>query len=102
MEYLKDKTKGSYDIPLEVSIVPAGGKGENIVCKSNLKYLYWNFRQQLAHHTINGCNMRPGDLCGTGTISGPVLMLLLNWFICVDSRVIWIDAGVELEWPVLD
>ncbi len=44
----------------------------HVVCRSNLKYLYWSFRQQLAHHTINGCNMRPGDLCGTGTISGPV------------------------------
>ncbi|RRT81175.1 hypothetical protein B296_00007261 [Ensete ventricosum] len=33
---------------------------------------YWTLTQQLAHHTINGCNLRPGDLLGTGTISGPV------------------------------
>ena len=35
------------------------------------KYLYWNICQQLAHHTVNGCNLRPGDLLASGTISGP-------------------------------
>lgn len=49
-----------------------------------MKYLYWSFAQQLAHHTINGCNMRTGDICGTGTISGPEKnsygsMLELSW-----------------------
>ncbi|HEY1409064.1 MAG TPA: fumarylacetoacetate hydrolase family protein, partial [Promineifilum sp.] len=34
-------------------------------------YLYWNMAQQLAHHTINGCSTRPGDLMASGTISGP-------------------------------
>ena len=34
--------------------------------------MYWTMKQQLAHHAVNGCNMRPGDLCGSGTISGPV------------------------------
>jgi fumarylacetoacetase len=57
---------------------------DSTVCKSNLKYLYWSFAQQLAHHTINGCNMRTGDICGTGTISGPSKdsfgsMLELSW-----------------------
>ncbi|KAJ2168857.1 hypothetical protein GGF45_005520, partial [Coemansia sp. RSA 551] len=52
--------------------------------RSNLKYMYWSLRQQLAHHTVNGCNMRPGDLCGTGTISGLTeesfgSMLELSW-----------------------
>ena len=46
--------------------------------------MYWSARQQLAHHTVNGCNMRPGDICGTGTISGPTKdsfgsMLELSW-----------------------
>ena len=41
------------------------------VCKSNFKYMYWSMKQQLAHHTSTGCNMRPGDLLGSGTISGP-------------------------------
>lgn len=57
---------------------------DSTVCKSNLKYLYWSFAQQLAHHTVNGCNMRTGDICGTGTISGPLKdsfgsMLELSW-----------------------
>jgi fumarylacetoacetase len=37
---------------------------------SNFQHLYWNVRQQLAHHTVNGCNLRPGDLLASGTISG--------------------------------
>lgn len=46
--------------------------------------MYWSFSQQLAHHTANGCNMRTGDICGTGTISGPSKdsygsMLELSW-----------------------
>jgi len=40
--------------------------------KTNFKYLYWTIKQQLAHHASNGCNIRPGDLMGSGTISGPV------------------------------
>lgn len=49
-----------------------------------MKYLYWSFAQQLAHHTVNGCNMKTGDICGTGTISGPTKgsfgsMLELSW-----------------------
>lgn len=46
-----------------------GSKAE--ISKTNLKYMYWTFAQQLAHHTITGCNFNPGDLIGTGTISGP-------------------------------
>lgn len=57
---------------------------DSTVCTSNLKYLYWSFAQQLAHHTVNGCNMRTGDICGTGTISGPTpdsfgSLLELSW-----------------------
>ena len=36
---------------------------------------YWTMKQQLAHHTVTGCNMRPGDLLASGTISGPVIRL---------------------------
>jgi len=42
------------------------------VSRSNFKYMYWSMKQQLAHHSISGCNMQPGDLLGSGTISGPV------------------------------
>ncbi|KAJ2548167.1 hypothetical protein EV175_004927, partial [Coemansia sp. RSA 1933] len=64
LPYLCDNsTAGSgYDIQLEVHIQP-GGKGEFYpLTKSNLKHMYWSLKQQLAHHTINGCNMQPGDL----------------------------------------
>lgn len=40
------------------------------VCHTSARNIYWSLRQQLAHHTVTGCRMRPGDLCGTGTISG--------------------------------
>jgi fumarylacetoacetase len=79
LNYLKESPNNvSYDINLEVKI------NSTTVCKSNLKYLYWSFAQQLAHHTVNGCNMRTGDICGTGTISGPGResygsMLELSW-----------------------
>ena len=42
-----------------------------IISKSNTRYLYWNINQQLAHHTVNGCHVRCGDLMASGTISGP-------------------------------
>ncbi|XP_051128933.1 fumarylacetoacetase [Andrographis paniculata] len=71
LPYLAEKEHKNYDISLEVSIVPAGKKDASIVSRSNYKNLYWTITQQLAHHTINGCNLRPGDLLGTGTISGP-------------------------------
>jgi fumarylacetoacetase len=41
-----------------------------VVCRSNARHLYWSFHQQLAHHTVNGCNLRAGDLLASGTISG--------------------------------
>ncbi|ORZ30162.1 fumarylacetoacetase-like protein [Catenaria anguillulae PL171] len=74
----------AYDVNLQVDIKPAGHAEFATVCKSNLKYMYWSFKQQLVHHAINGCNMRAGDLCGTGTISGPTQdsfgsLLELTW-----------------------
>ncbi len=49
-----------------------------VLTNSNFRYLYWNVKQQLAHHSVTGCNMRPGDLLGSGTISGPVRASLLR------------------------
>jgi len=70
LPYLKNRQNLTYDIRLEVFL-----RGENMsegmcVCQSNFRYLYWNIQQQLAHHTGNGCNVRPGDLMASGTISG--------------------------------
>lgn len=70
LPYLTEPSRFTYDIPLEVAIRPAGEK-ESVVCRTNFKYLYWTIAQQLAHHTINGCNLRTGDLLASGTISGP-------------------------------
>jgi fumarylacetoacetase len=71
LPYLAEKAHENYDISLEVSIKPKDHDEPSIVTKSNFNHLYWTVTQQLAHHTINGCNLRPGDLLGTGTISGP-------------------------------
>jgi len=69
--YLKDNVPSAYDIYLEVKMKPDNSDSFKTLTRSNLKYMYWSLKQQLAHHTVNGCNTRPGDLCGTGTISGP-------------------------------
>ncbi|MEJ6776121.1 MAG: fumarylacetoacetase [Crocinitomicaceae bacterium] len=80
LEYTGDK---HIDIKIEVVIQPENGE-ENVVAKSNYRHMYWNMNQQLAHHTINGCNMRLGDCYGSGTISGPEegqygSMLEISW-----------------------
>jgi fumarylacetoacetase len=69
LPYLKYDGNKNYDIKLEVSLVPSSG-GETVISRSNFKYMYWNIAQQLAHHTVNGCNVRVGDLMASGTISG--------------------------------
>jgi len=69
LSYLKFDGNKSYDIHLEVALQPENSS-ETTICKSNFKYMYWNMSQQLAHHTVNGCNIRCGDLMGSGTISG--------------------------------
>jgi len=69
LSYLQYSGQKNYDINLEVAITPDGG-AENVVSRSNFKYMYWNMCQQLAHHTVNGCNMRVGDMLASGTISG--------------------------------
>jgi len=83
LDYLKYTGDKNFDIELEVFIEPTSGT-ENRVCLSNFKHLYWNMSQQLAHHTINGCNIRRGDMLASGTISGPEptsygSMLEISW-----------------------
>jgi fumarylacetoacetase len=83
LDYLKFSGRKSYDIHLQVAIAPENTE-EKVVCDSNFKYMYWNMAQQLTHHTVNGCNIRGGDLLGSGTISGPTpdsygSMLELAW-----------------------
>ncbi len=83
LPYLEYSGEKHLDINLEVAIQPNGSE-ETVVSNSNYKYMYWNMNQQLAHHTINGCNIRSGDCMGSGTISGPKesefgSMLELSW-----------------------
>lgn len=70
LPYLKYEGQKNIDIKLQVGIKPENGE-ETIVSNSNYKHMYWNMTQQLAHHTVNGCNMRCGDMLASGTISGP-------------------------------
>jgi fumarylacetoacetase len=70
LEYLKYNRPGNFDLHLEASIQANSGV-EDVVSRSNYKYLYWNIFQQLAHQTVNGCNIAVGDLYASGTISGP-------------------------------
>jgi fumarylacetoacetase len=69
LPYLQFEGKRNYDVSLEVALAPEGGEAETI-CRSNFKYMYWNMAQQLAHHTVNGCNINIGDMMASGTISG--------------------------------
>jgi len=96
LSYLEFEGEKSYDINLEVLIQPENGT-ENVICESNFKYMYWNMAQQLAHHTVNGCNVRCGDLMGSGTISGPTpnsygSMLELAW---KGTRPLQLNDGTE-------
>ena len=83
LPYLKYKGNKHLDINLDVIIKQPNGD-EKIVTKSNYRHMYWNMNQQLAHHSVNGCDIRCGDLLASGTISGPEegsygSMLEISW-----------------------
>ncbi|HUF38096.1 MAG TPA: fumarylacetoacetase [Anaerolineales bacterium] len=71
LAYLARTEPSGLDIRLEVQLQTAAMDAPQRISRSNLKHLYWSLEQQLAHHSATGCNLRPGDLLGTGTISGP-------------------------------
>ncbi|KXZ46273.1 hypothetical protein GPECTOR_45g143 [Gonium pectorale] len=70
LPYLRDDAPYTYDVDLAVDVTPAGSAVATTLTRSNLRHLYWTFPQMIAHHTAGGCNLRPGDLIGSGTISG--------------------------------
>jgi fumarylacetoacetase len=70
LPYLQQQGKNAYDIALEVALQPEGAAAPSTICRTNFKAMYWTMAQQLAHHTVSGCNVRVGDLMGSGTISG--------------------------------
>ncbi len=78
LDYLSsaaNEDQGGFDVRIEVSIASEqmrkDGMDPEVLALTNMQHLYWTIFQMLAHHTSNGCNLRPGDLMGTGTISGP-------------------------------
>lgn len=97
LPYLEYSGERNYDIALDVYIHPAEGQEDVRVCRSNYKYMYWNMCQQLAHHTVNGCNIRGGDMLASGTISGMDetsygSMLELSW---KGTRPVQLGNGIE-------
>ena len=69
LPYLRQEGAHHFNIALEAAIATPDG-GEPTICRSNFRHLYWSMAQQLAHHTVNGCNVRAGDVMASGTISG--------------------------------
>ena len=69
LSYLQYEGAKNYDIQLEVGMSSKSSE-ETIISRSNFKFMYWNMMQQLAHHTVNGCNVNVGDVMASGTISG--------------------------------
>jgi fumarylacetoacetase len=84
LPYLRTKDDFTFDICLEAALQSSAMDAPHIITRTNFQNLYWSIAQQLAHHTINGCNLQPGDLLASGTISGPTeesrgCMLELTW-----------------------
>lgn len=69
LPYLKEEKRQNFDVQLEVVLKPQNTEGV-VICKSNFKNMYWTVAQQIAHHTVNGCNLNVGDVMASGTISG--------------------------------
>jgi fumarylacetoacetase len=82
------RARGAIDVRLEAAIsterMRTAGMAPHVVSRSTLRHLYWTIAQLVTHHASNGCNLRPGDLLGTGTVSGPTresrgCLLELTW-----------------------
>jgi fumarylacetoacetase len=84
LSYLRAPNDFTYDINLEAQLQTSSMSAPHIITRTNFLNLYWSIAQQLAHHTVGGCNLQPGDLLASGTISGPTeesrgCMLELTW-----------------------
>jgi len=84
LAYLRHEGRHTFDITLEVTLRPQQAKRASTIARTNFRHMYWTMAQQLAHHTVSGCNTRVGDLMGSGTISGPTddsfgSLLELTW-----------------------
>jgi len=84
LPYLRAKNDFTFDIELEAQLQTSSMEAPQVITRTNFQNLYWSIAQQLAHHTVNGCNLEPGDLLASGTISGATeesrgCMLELTW-----------------------
>src|SRR5215467_9392348 len=84
LPYLRWENDITFDIHLEASLQTASLNSPQVITRTNFQNLYWSIAQQLAHHTVSGCNLQPGDLLASGTISGATdesrgCMLELTW-----------------------
>lgn len=70
LPYLRASGPTAFDIKLQVTLQSPAMSEAARICRSNFKHMYWSIAQQIAHHTVGGCNLRPGDLLASGTISG--------------------------------
>ncbi|CAB3766552.1 fumarylacetoacetase [Paraburkholderia humisilvae] len=70
LDYLRHDGRHAFDIELEVRLRPRHAGRATMIARTNFRHMYWTMAQQLAHHTVSGCNTRVGDLMGSGTISG--------------------------------
>ena len=84
LPYLRAQNDFTFDIHLEARLQTSSMDSSSVITRTNFQNLYWSIAQQLAHHTVNGCNLQPGDLLASGTISGSNeesrgCMLELTW-----------------------
>ena len=96
LPYLRQRGAHSFDIALAVDLQPETAEKATTICKTNYRAMYWSMAQQLAHHTVSGCNVGVGDLMASGTISGATpdsfgSLLELSWN---GQRPITLDDGV--------
>ena len=75
LDSARQRAEGSLDIVLDLEIESARMREAGLpaaqVTRTNYRHAYWTVAQMIAHHTVNGCNLQPGDLLGMGTLSGP-------------------------------
>src|SRR6266516_6602686 len=100
LDYLRRANEFTFDIKLEARLQTGSMREAQVITRTNFENLYWSAAQQLAHHTMNGCNLQPCDLLASGTISGPTeesrgCMLELTWR---GANPLKISSGETRKW----
>jgi fumarylacetoacetase len=77
LDSVVNRQEGALDIQLQVGLQTSRmrqeGEADASICRTSYRHAYWTIAQMVTHHTVNGCNLQPGDLFGSGTLSGPTL-----------------------------